>query len=129
MFNDPDGKSVSDTLGYYVRATGSGPFVQDPGYILQYYETQQQKDALALWSDQDQKSTKMPPIVHTTEEATEYSSIMNDIETYIKEEQVKFITGTKSFDEFDAFIEQINKMNIARAIEIKQNALDRYNAR
>ena len=54
---------------------------------------------------------------------------MNDIETYIKEEQVKFITGTKSFDEFDAFIEQINKMNIARAIEIKQNALDRYNAR
>ncbi len=126
MFNDPDGKSVSDTLGYYVRATGSGPFIQDPGYIMQYYQTQQQKDALALWADQQQKSTKMPAIVHTTDEATEFTNIMNDIKTYIKEEQVKFIMGTRSMDTFDDFINQIKSMKIDRAIEIKQGALDRF---
>lgn len=129
MFDTSAGKSVSDNLGYYVNATGSGPFIQDPGYILQYYQTQQQKDALALWADQKHQSTKMPAIVHTVDESTEFTSIINDINTYIKEEQVKFITGAKSMDEFDAFIEQIKKMNIDRAIEIKQGALDRFNAR
>ena len=129
MFDTSSGKSVSDNLGYYVNATGSGPFIQDPGYILQYYQTQQQKDALALWADQKHQSTKMPAIVHTVDESTEFTSIINDINTYIKEEQVKFITGAKSMDEFDAFIEQIKKMNIDRAIEIKQGALDRFNAR
>jgi len=129
MFDTSTGKSVSDNLGYYVRATGSGPFIQDPGYILQYYETQQQKDALARWSAQEQKSTKMPAIVHTTDEATEVTEIMADIKTYIAEEQFKFISGSKSFDEFDAFIDQIKSMDIDRAIEIKQGALDRFNAR
>ena len=126
MFHDPDGKSISDAMGYYVRATGSGPFIQDPSYIMQYYQTQQQKDALTLWADQQHKSTKMPAIVHTTEEATEFTNIMNDIKTYIKEEQVKFIMGTRSIDTFDAFIDQIKSMKIDRAIEIKQGALDRF---
>ena len=61
MFNDPEGKSISDALGYYVRATGSGPFIQDPSYIMQYYQTQQQKDALALWADQKQRTPRCPP--------------------------------------------------------------------
>ncbi len=129
MFNDPEGKSISDAMGYYLRATGSGPFVQDPSYIMQYYQTQQQKDALTNWADQQHKSTKMPPIVHTTDEATEFTNIMNDIKTYIKEEQVKFIMGTRSMDTFDDFINQIKSMKIDRAIEIKQGALDRFNAR
>ena len=107
-------------------STGSGPFIQDPSYIMQYYQTQQQKDALALWADQKQKDTKMPAIVHTTDEATEFTNIMNDIKTYIKEEQVKFIMGTRSMDTFDDFINQIKSMKIDRAIEIKQGALDRF---
>lgn len=126
MYHDPDGKSIADAMGYYVRATGSGPFVQDPGYIMQYYQTQQQKDALTLWADQLHKSTKMPAIVHTTSEAAEITGIMNDIKTYIKEEQVKFIMGKRSIDTFDQFIDQIKNMKIDRAIEIKQNALNRF---
>ena len=68
----------------------------------------------------------MPAIVHTTDEATEFTNIMNDIKTYIKEEQVKFIMGTRSMDTFDDFINQIKSMKIDRAIEIKQGALDRF---
>lgn len=77
------------------------------------------------WEDE----YSMPSVSPTTEESAEYASIMNDINTYISENIVMFITGQKSVDEFDAFIEGIKGMNIDRAIEIQQGALDRYYGR
>ena len=50
-------------------------------------------------------------------------------DTYIDENVLSFITGAKSLDEFDAFIETIKGMGIERCKDIKQSALDRYNAR
>ena len=38
----------------------------------------------------------------------------------------KFIMGAESFENYDAFIEQIEKLNIDRAVEIQQAAYDRY---
>jgi putative aldouronate transport system substrate-binding protein len=37
--------------------------------------------------------------------------------------------GTKSMDEWDAFVEQLHSMGIDECISAKQSALDRYNAR
>lgn len=51
---------------------------------------------------------------------------MSDIKTYIEEEEIKFIMGTRSLDTFDAFIDQIESMNIGRAVELYQEALNRY---
>ena len=51
---------------------------------------------------------------------------MADIDTYIKAEQAQFVMGTHSMDTFDDFIATIKSMNIDRAIEIKQNALNRF---
>ena len=45
------------------------------------------------------------------------------------ENTVSFISGTKSLDEYDAFVEQIKAMGIDDAIAIQQAALDRYNNR
>ena len=41
----------------------------------------------------------------------------------------KFILGTESLDNFDKFVDTMNQMNLKRAIEIENSALDRYNAR
>lgn len=64
MFNSPEGYNLSTALAFYVRATGSGPFQQDPGYILQYYQYDEQKEALNRWAGptQQHKTTKMPPM-------------------------------------------------------------------
>ncbi|MGI5900427.1 MAG: extracellular solute-binding protein [Christensenellales bacterium] len=127
MFNHPE-YNLSTALAFYVRATGSGPFQQDPGYILQYYEYDEQKEALGRWAGETQQhqSTKLPPIVFTTEASTEVANIMSDIKTYIAEEEIKFIMGTRSLDTFDDFIAQIKSMNIDRAIELYQAALNKY---
>ena len=54
---------------------------------------------------------------------------MTDINTYREEMTYKFITGQESLDNFDAFVEQIKSQGIEDAIQIKQDALDRYLAR
>ena len=38
-----------------------------------------------------------------------------------------FIAGERSIDEFDDFVEEVKSLDVDRAIEIKQAALDRYN--
>ena len=65
----------------------------------------------------------------TTEEASEYNSIMNEINTYTDQMILKFFIGDESLDAFDSYREQLQKMNIERAIEIQQAAYDRYLAR
>ena len=65
----------------------------------------------------------------TDEENSEYVTLYTDIETLTQENTVKFITGEKSLDEYDAFVQQLKTYNIDRCIELQQAALDRYNAR
>ena len=42
---------------------------------------------------------------------------------------LKFVLGTKSFDEWDQYVEDMESLGLNRAIEIKEAALERYNAR
>lgn len=64
-----------------------------------------------------------------SDEASEESAIMADINTLVEEKLPKFINGTLPMDQWDSFIQEIEKMNIERAIELHQTALDRYNNR
>ena len=71
----------------------------------------------------------MPPVTPAAEDSQRYASIMNEVNTYVSEKFVKFVMGQESLDNFDAYVEQIKKMNIEEAVKIQQAALDRYNKR
>ena len=45
------------------------------------------------------------------------------------ENVAKFINGTRSVDEFDDFVADIEGMGLANIIEVYQAALERYNQR
>lgn len=62
----------------------------------------------------------------TQEENTEFSTIMADISTYVKESTTKFITGELSLDSWDDYVATIEAGGIDRAAELYQAALDRY---
>ena len=40
----------------------------------------------------------------------------------------KFVMGVESLDNFDTYMSNLQSLGIERAIELKQNQLDRYNA-
>ena len=72
---------------------------------------------------------RIPPTTPTVEESQEQAQILGEITTYRDEMTLKFILGDVSFDEWDNYVANIEKMGIDRVLEIQNAALDRYNAR
>ena len=128
---NPEGLSVSVMMSYYGRGNANGPFVQDPGYILQYYARQEQKDALSLWSEgENPRQTLMPPVSLTVEESAEYASLSTQVNTLVDEMTIKFLTGEADLDQdWATFQSQLEQTGVNRMVEIYQAALARYYAR
>lgn len=68
----------------------------------------------------------LPAFTMAAEASEERSNIMNDINTYVDEMTLKFITGVTSLDEFDAYLAQLQKMGIEDAIAITQSEYDAF---
>ena len=87
------------------------------------------KAAPEIWAEGVDDAYVIPTTVTqslTAEENSEAVNIYSDIETLCMESIAKFITGDKSLDEYDAFVEQIQSMNIQGYLDIYQAAYDRY---
>ena len=129
ILNNPDGMPVSQAMSSYIRGNYNGPFVQDIRYLEQYYTMEEQKLAPAVWGQCNGAAHTMPPITPTSEESREFSSIMNEVNTYRDEMILKFIFGAESLEHFDTYVKNMENMGLSRALEIENAALDRYNAR
>ncbi|WP_079913095.1 extracellular solute-binding protein [Paenibacillus sp. 32352] len=131
ILNNPDKLPIATAMGKYFIANYSFTGLDDDRYNDQYYLLPEQKEAVKIYSKYSNNTYKyaLPPIVPTPEEAKEMSKIKNDVETLLKEQVTKIIMGSVKVEDYDKTIEQIKKMNIDRAIEINQAALDRYNKR
>ena len=54
---------------------------------------------------------------------------MSDLQVFVAENQIKFVTGVRPISEVDNFIEDIKGMGILEVIEMYEAALERYNNR
>jgi putative aldouronate transport system substrate-binding protein len=124
MLKNPNGTAFWDLVAQY--KVHQQAYLRDPmanggmeGDVLQ---------SMIEWSKPGNDYV-MPPLTHNNEENQTISRVMTDINTYVTEEQLKFIMGTRPLDEFDAFVEQVKSMGIDEIIQIKQTALERYKNR
>ncbi len=131
IMNNPDGLTVSQALGLYMKAGNGGAFVLDSRYIEQYYSLPQQQMALKNWTMDVKESQKrdMPTISTTTEENAEYARIMNEVTKYRDQMIVKFINGIEPIENFDKYVSTMKQLGVDRAMEIQTAALKRYNNR
>lgn len=94
------------------------------------YDVPQVQQAWTVWADNTSNEDLMSTYVtQTTEESRELSQLLTQIETYGDEMVFKFITGERSLDEFDAFVEELKGMGTDRLCELYQAAHDRYQSR
>lgn len=124
---NPDGLSFDDTLRYYTMAPGMPALLYDWERELGSVPP----EAIAMMDEWGTSSYEYayPAATMSSEENQEYSNIFTDLQTYVNESVLAFITGEKSLEEYDSFIATLGEYNIERCIELKQAALDRYNAR
>lgn len=126
---NPEGLSFSQACQIYTSAFGFA-FVQDKRYTEQLSPMPQQKDAIKKWVKTDREKHDVPSYASpAASEVNEYATIMTNVQTFRDESMVKFIMGVESLDNFDKFTSEIKKAGIERALQIKQNALDKYNSR
>ena len=126
IMKNPDGLSVANALAAYTRASTSGVCVQDEGYIEQYYEQDNQKEALELSKKTDMGEHFFPPTSVAAENTERYADIMNNVKTLSDEMEAQFISGNVSLDEWDSYIKQLKDFGIEDAIVMMQEAYDNY---
>lgn len=120
---------MRNSMVRYVRSAYHGAFVQDKGYIMQYYQKPQQLAAWSTWSNSDAGLHKEPPFTMTIDESQEFGDIMGQVQTYVEEMYARFTLGQDSLDDFDKYTAQLKQLGMDRAIEIRQTAYERYQAK
>jgi putative aldouronate transport system substrate-binding protein len=131
IMKNPQGWSVGQAMSAYQRAISAGPFVQDEGYVEQYFALPEQQLALTAFAVPGAINYSLPPLSPTQEESREIATIMNEINTYTDEMVVRFILGTETLNDasWNNFVNTIRRMNIDRAVAVYNTALTRYNSR
>ena len=71
---------------------------------------------------------QVPVLLGTPEEDETYQRYWTDLETYIKETTIAFITGTKPIDEWDEYVAKCYEMGLDKVLEVRQAWWDRYAA-
>ena len=64
-----------------------------------------------------------------TEESERFATLDSDINTYVSEYTLKFITGDVPLSEYDTYCETIASMGVDEVVGIVQDAYTRYASR
>jgi len=67
-----------------------------------------------------------PKILGTQEEVEELTRLESDVNTFVEETIVKFITGRSPLTEWDTFVKNTKSMGVDRILTIRQAQYDRY---
>ena len=71
-------------------------------------------------------AVSLPAVFLSEEENTRVTDLATAIETYVSAETTKFIIGTRSMDEVDAFFEKLRDLGVEEYCEIYRNAYSSY---
>ncbi len=84
-----------------------------------------------MYSDDTSITDKMvlPPLQLSQEANDERAKILTEVSTYVNEMILKFITGATPLDEWDSYVAQVEAMDVARAVELTQEAYDNYSSK
>jgi len=131
VMKSPLGYTIDTAIASYARAASNGPLVQDGRYQEQIFALPVQKAGAQLWAIDGATNYPLPPVTATVTESQELGRIMNDINTYRNEMEVKFILGQEPLSDanWNNYIATVKKMGIDRALEIQNAALARYKSR
>lgn len=124
IYNNP---TYDYRTAVFIYVMDAGPTVVDPMRGTGTY-TQEQLDSWSDWTDANlDYSHVIPTKVTLKAEDSTYNNLISDVETFMDEMTVKYITGEYSFDNYDTdFVEALKGMNIEQCIDLYQTAYNEY---
>lgn len=122
---NPDGLTYDQALSKFALSIMDGPINQDSKYLDALLFDQGQKDANTEWMKQS-SALALPMIRLSIDEASQVTSIMSQVNTYLNETMTAIINGSKPVSEYDKMVDTIKGMGIDEAIKLHQAAYERY---
>ncbi|WP_339320419.1 extracellular solute-binding protein [Paenibacillus sp. FSL R10-2734] len=132
IMKNPYKLPVSLAMTKYTRANYPSPgFVNDDRYLEQFYVLEQQREAIQIWGEFEGnvENVMLPLVSATKEESEQLAKIMAEVRSFSDEMYTRFILGEEPIENYDQFVSQLKMMNIEKAIQLQQAAVERYNKR
>ncbi|MDL2232192.1 extracellular solute-binding protein [Ruminococcaceae bacterium OttesenSCG-928-L11] len=121
-------RSFDEVVSSYTPYTGgNNPLVEEAPYFSGG-ETEPVPAASARALFEYATDTYWPSFTFTFDENEELIAIQTDIKKLIDTARTEFITGTKSFDEWDSYVDSLNKMGLEKMLTIYAAAVERFDA-
>jgi putative aldouronate transport system substrate-binding protein len=126
---DPDG--LNNAIDKYGGSTWSGNCIQ--ATILLYLKNKPKAvEANDLWfyPNIDVTQKWLPNgLSLSVDDSNTIADIRSAMDTYSRENAVKYVIGDESLDNFDSFVSQLENMRLTELLAIYQDAYDNYLAR
>ena len=123
----PENGDVAGAIAQYARANQNGPAIQMEQYLMQYYQLQEQREAVDIWKRSDAKEHVLPFLGYTVEESLEVTQIQDNITAYVSDMTNRFIMGLEPIENFDTtYLQTLEEKGLTRMLEICQQAYERY---
>jgi putative aldouronate transport system substrate-binding protein len=127
IVKNPNGLSLDQAIGQYSPWPGGGvPRLIVPKYDKGGHMSQSAVDATKLVEPFLPKKI-LPQLLFKQDEQDQVKAMEADLNTYITEMQVKFVTGAAPISEWDNYVSTLKKMNVDKWLALYQAAYDRFN--
>ena len=131
VLNNEDGLSPKNAVGTYSFAQSTGPFILSDDMKNQIDDeavVTAKNDCIIPFLENSKQYVISGSLSFSSEDDAVRREAMTDIETYVDEMVMKFITGRESLDNWDTYVAKVEQMGINEVLDIYQNALDAWNS-
>ena len=131
ILKNPEGLAVNEARApYMINIEGSEGIYALEAMKSYYSVTPGAAEAMEIWASAGKVDFSISMINQTVEEAELITIYQTDINKYMDTCSTQFILGTMDIEtQWDEYIQNLEKFKLARVIELKQAALDRYLAK
>ena len=140
VMKNPDGLSPKNAIGTFTFAQSSGPFILSQDEVTQLavdgavmiQDLAREYGAENYHFEYSPESFTGTEMDYAVEICTSFSSeddavrraVMADVDTYVDEMIIKFVSGREPLSNWDTYVEKVNGMGIAEVIDIYQKTLN-----
>lgn len=121
--------AAGDAISFYTGRNSTPSWASNSKLLVSFNENE--AGCFEIWANSRDNRDAYPYVAQLTmDESYEISKLAGDYESYALECRDKFITGDMDIEaEYEAYEEAVREMGLTRALEIKQDAYDRYMAK